>query len=74
MTPDQIEALQNDIREIKQAVIGDPKLGLNGLVNDMSEMKSWRNSITIKVAVVSGIVSGSVVGAKTLLSKFFSGS
>lgn len=69
MTPEQKSQLLEDVREIKQAIKGDKNIGLNGLVNDMKEMKDWRGSITIKMAVVSGVVSGAVVGAKAFLAK-----
>ena len=63
--------IASDVREIKQAVLGDKTIGLNGLVDDMKEMKSWRNSITIKAAVVSGVVSSALIGGKALLVKVF---
>ena len=65
------EQIASDVREIKQAVLGDKTIGLNGLVDDMKEMKSWRNSITIKAAVVSGVVSSALIGGKALLVKVF---
>lgn len=65
------EQIASDVREIKQAVLGDKAIGLNGLVDDMKEMKSWRNSITIKAAVVSGVVSSALIGGKALLAKVF---
>ena len=58
------EQIAADVREIKQAVLGDKAIGLNGLVDDMREMKTWRNSITIKAAVVSGLVSSALIGGK----------
>lgn len=73
MNPEQQEQMASDIREIKQAVIGDKTIGLNGLVDDMKEMKEFRNKITIKMAVVSGIVSGAVLGGKAAIAKFFGG-
>ena len=33
------EQIASDVREIKQAVLGDKAIGLNGLVDDMKEMK-----------------------------------
>lgn len=65
------EQIASDVREIKQAVLGDKAIGLNGLVDDMKEMKTWRNSITIKAAVVSGIVSSALIGGKALFAKVF---
>jgi len=65
------EQIASDVREIKQAVLGDKAIGLNGLVDDMKEMKSWRNSITIKAALVSGAVSSVILGGKAFLVKMF---
>ena len=60
------EQIAADVREIKQAVLGDKAIGLNGLVDDMKEMKSWRNSITVKAALVSGVVSSALIGGKAV--------
>jgi len=68
------EQIASDVREIKQAVLGDKAIGLNGLVDDMKEMKSWRQSITVKAAVVSGLVSSALIGGKAILAKVFGNS
>jgi hypothetical protein len=65
------EQIASDVREIKQAVLGDKAIGLNGLVDDMREMKTWRNSITMKAALVSGAVSSVILGGKAFLVKVF---
>lgn len=65
------EQIASDVREIKQAVLGDKAIGLNGLVDDMKEMKSWRNSITVKAALVSGVVTATLLGGRALLAKVF---
>jgi len=65
------EQIASDVREIKQAVLGDKAIGLNGLVDDMREMKTWRNSITIKAALVSGAVSSVILGGKAFIVKVF---
>jgi hypothetical protein len=65
------EQIASDVREIKQAVLGDKAIGLNGLVDDMREMKTWRNSITIKAALVSGAVSSAILGGKAFFVKVF---
>jgi hypothetical protein len=69
MTPDEQQEMARDIREIKQAVIGDKTIGLNGLVQDMAEMKSFKGSILTKVAFVAGGVSAAIVGGKAVLGK-----
>ncbi len=54
------------LREIHLAVCGNEKIGINGLVSDMREIKSWRRGIDLRVAKVSGLVTGLV-----LLGKYF---
>jgi hypothetical protein len=74
MTNEQNEEQQQmarDIREIKQAVLGDKSIGLNGLVDDMREQKAFRQSMTLKVAAVAGGVSVIIAGGKTVLTKLF---
>ena len=66
------EQIASDVRDIKQAVLGDKAIGLNGLVDDMREMKTWRDAVTLRVALISGAVSGAVLGAKALVVKLFS--
>ena len=68
------EQIASDVREIKQAVLGDKAIGLNGLVDDMKEMKTWRANVTVKAAVVSGAVSSAILGGKALLVKIFGSS
>ena len=74
MTPEEQQQMAQDIREIKQAVLGNKSIGLNGLVDDMKAMKEFRDSIAIKVALVSGFVSASIIGGKALLAKLFGNS
>ncbi len=68
---DEQKQMAEDIREIKQAVLGDPDIGLNGLVGDMREMKEFRSSLHLKVAGVAGAVAAVVVGGKAVLAKLF---
>ena len=34
-----VREIKSDVRQINQAVMGDKSIGLNGLVDDMKEMK-----------------------------------
>jgi soluble cytochrome b562 len=61
--------MAKDIREIKQAVLGDKSIGLNGLVDDMREMKSFRQGLEVRVAAVAGGVTVLVMGGKAVLAK-----
>lgn len=69
MNDEEAKQMAEDIREIKQAVLGDPDIGLNGLVGDMREMKEFRSNLAVKVAFLSGIVAAAVVGVKTIVSR-----
>lgn len=66
---DEQAQMAQDIREIKQAVIGDRSIGLNGLVNDMQEMKQFRAGILLKVSFVAGAVAVVVVVSKPIIEK-----
>lgn len=61
--------MAEDIREIKQAVLGDPDIGLNGLVGDVRDLKNFRSNLMLKVAAVSGFVAACFAGGKALLAK-----
>ena len=64
--------MASDIREIKLAVLGDKRVGLPGLVQDMAEIKTWRTNMTLKMAAVSGAACGGVLGVKALITKILS--
>jgi len=72
MNDEQAE-MARDIREIKQAVIGDRTIGLNGLVNDMKEMKEFRQQVVLRTALVAGFVSAAIVGGKAVVTKLLGG-
>ena len=67
------EQIASDVREIKQAVLGDKAIGLNGLVDDMKEMKSWRGRVTVQAAAAGGAVSAILMGSKAILVSLFGG-
>jgi len=67
------EQIASDVREIKQAVLGDKAIGLNGLVDDMKEMKSWRSKVTVQAAAAGGAVSAIIMGSKAILVSLFGG-
>lgn len=70
---DSQEQMARDIREIKQAVLGDKSIGLNGLVDDMKEMKNFRQSLALKVAALAGGVSVGVAIGKPIVTKLLGG-
>lgn len=54
MTPVQEEKLIQDVHDIKMAVVGDRKLGVRGLVQDVESLKKFRIRIMLLLAAVSG--------------------
>ncbi len=68
---DQLQTIASDVHDIKQAVMGDSKIGLNGLVRDMSAMQRWKASIDLRVASISGGVAVFVLFADVILNKIF---
>lgn len=58
----------SDVREIKLAVVGDPRIGLPGLVEDMRRLKEWQRKIDLRVASISGGVTTIVLLVKFLLT------
>lgn len=54
---DQLRVIADDVREIRQAVIGDSKIGLPGLVNEMKTVKRWQAQMDLRVAAISGGVA-----------------
>lgn len=68
---DQLKVIADDVREIRQAVIGDSKIGLPGLVNEMKTVKRWQARMDIRVATISGGVAVAVVAIKAVWSSIF---
>lgn len=74
----ELRAVGRDVEEIKTAITGNTKLGIQGLVkridgneSDIAALKKWRDNINLRVAYTSGLVSGVAFGilegAKELL-------
>jgi len=58
----------DDLHELKQAVIGDTKIGLRGLVKDMESIKSWKAQVDLRVAGIAGGVTVVMLVAKYLFN------
>ena len=48
------QRIQEDVKEIKNAVIGDEKIGLTGLVPRMAKLEKWARRLDVRIATVSG--------------------
>lgn len=66
---EQLDRIESSSKRIEQAVFGDDRIGLPGLVHDMNEQKQWRGKLLLKAATAGGLVSGAVLGGKALLAK-----
>jgi len=60
----------SDVREIKEAVVGNARIGLTGLVEDMRRIKEWQRKIDLRVASISGGVTTLVLLVKFILTTF----
>lgn len=69
---DQLNRIEASTKRTEMAVFGDKEVGLNGLVNDVQDMKVWRGKIMLKAAAAGGVVSAVVMGGKAAVAKLFS--
>lgn len=67
----QLDRIESSTRRTEQAVFGDKAIGLNGLVNDVNDLKQEKQNNAIKVAGIAGLVSGVMMGGKAVLAKIF---
>lgn len=77
MTESEMKEIKATLQRIEisstrteQAVFGDEKIGLTGLVNDMKQLKVWRSQTMLKASIIGGAVGGSIIGLKSLLAKW----
>jgi hypothetical protein len=57
------------IRDIHLAVCGNKDLGVDGLVEDVRKLKSWRRNQDLRVATISGCVAGALFVIKNFFIK-----
>ena len=57
LTRDEIRAARKDLDEIRLAVTGDSKLGIDGIPKRIKRLETWRNTINLRVAYTAGAVS-----------------
>lgn len=60
--------MEGMIKDMHLAVCGNDELGVNGLVREMREIKKWRRGIDIRVASISGVITGAFLLAKALFT------
>jgi len=64
-----LERLETSQHLTNQALFGDEKIGLKGVVQDLQSLKHWRDEVAMKTSYIAGIVAVIVTGL-TLFSKF----
>lgn len=57
---------------MERAIFGEQDAGLAGLVNDMRDMKNFRDRQLLQAAGIAGAVTALMLGTKALLTKLFS--
>lgn len=55
MNQQELEQLLSDVRDIKRALTGNKTWGDKGLIQDVQDLKSWKQSVVLKVAFYSGV-------------------
>jgi hypothetical protein len=56
------------IRETHLAVVGNPRLGVTGLVSRMEHVEEKQRKITLQAVGFGGVVAGAVVGLKGIIT------
>jgi hypothetical protein len=78
----QLRDQSRDLQEIKLAIVGDTKLGMDGIAKRITKaelrvakLEDWRNKFTLKVVTVSalagGMTFGTSEGIKAVIQEIF---
>lgn len=62
-----VDAFRNDLHDIKLAVCGDKNLGIEGLSNQVQQLRDGERA---KSGLISLVVSGLIVGLSETARKF----
>ena len=63
------QRVEEDVKEIKNAVIGDEKIGLTGLVPRMAKLERWSRQLDLRIAAVGGGAAVIVFIVERILSR-----
>lgn len=61
--------LEESQHRTNQALFGDERIGLPGVVHDVKSLKTWRNEVVVRTSYISGIVAFAAT-ALTMFGKF----
>jgi len=59
----QLAQLVEEVRRVRLAVCGDDALGVQGIVRDVAELKTWRKGVDLRVAGIAGAAGAAMGGA-----------
>jgi hypothetical protein len=65
---DQFEKLCDDVCDLKTAVCGNKEFRIKGLLNEVIDLKSWRDTMAAKITLLTGIVTGAIWAIKFILT------
>lgn len=68
MTEQRLERMEQDITEIKGAVIGNPRVGQKGLVGRVGDLEEAKKKADLRAAYIAGGVAVAVAMAKHFLN------
>lgn len=54
ISQEDIRQLINDVAEIKTAIVGNSKLGIEGLSKRVDSLEKWRTKLNLRIAFWSG--------------------
>lgn len=66
---ESLARLEESQHRTNQALFGDERIGLPGVVHDVKSLKSWRNEVVVRTSYISGIVAFAAT-VLTLFGKF----
>ena len=52
----QLSEMREKLNDVHMALCGDERLGIQGLVKDVGNLKDWRRNLDLRVAKISGMV------------------
>ena len=67
MNEDRFQRMEADLKAIKDAVTGNPEIGLTGLVKRVAKLEAKMDTMVLRLAAASGCVAGGWF----IIEKFF---
>lgn len=68
---EQLDRIERSLARVERAIFGELDAGLSGLVQDMKEMKAFKDKQNLKAAGVAGGVTVVALLAKSVWGKIF---